>query len=308
MSLSDPTVRLRQLHVFAEVASRRSFVRAAEALGITQPATSRTIRQLEEALGVRLLERSRRGVRLTPEGEAFRHHAGAALASVQRGISSVRGIADDTRYFRIGALPTVAGGLVPAAVEHVRATGMRARLRIVTGPQALLVGQLKEGHIDVLVGRMPPPESMQSLSFERLYGEQIVLAARHGHPMCSQQASFGDLTSHTVLIPTPTAVIRPEVDRLLLGLGIASLEDVIETVSPSFSLAYLERTDAVWLISRSVVAGAVARGQLALVPLDTGVAFGPIGLSTLRDGVKSPLLDTVVASFRYCASQLYPPE
>ena len=302
--MEESGIRLRQLSVFLEVASRRSFVKAAEALGSTQPATSRTIAQLEATLGVTLFERNRHGVRLTTEGEAFRHHAGAALASVQRGVSSVRNVQQHKQVLRIGALPTVAGGLVPAAVAHLREDGLKSRLRIVSGPQGFLVEELKNGRIDLLVGRMPPASSMESLSFERLYSEQIVLVARKGHPMCGPSASFVDLPRYPLVLPTPTAVIRPEVDRLLLGMGLDEPKDVIETVSPSFSLAFLQRTDAVWIISRSVVARALELGQVELVPLDTGMAFGPIGFSTVRAGIRHPLLQRLAESLRLCAQAL----
>lgn len=308
--MSDPaphdTLRLRQLAVFLEVASRLSFVRAAEALQTTQPSTSRTISQLEEALGVRLFERSRRGVWLTPEGEAFRHHAGAAIASVRRGISAARSAASAPPVLRLGALPTVAGRLIPTVVHDLRERGEHLRIRILTGPQSYLVEALRSRECDVLVGRMPSLETLAVLSFERLFNEQIVLVARSGHPMCEAGARFEDLLEYTVLLPTPNALIRPQVDRMLVGVGLAELPDVIETVSPSFSLAFLKRTDAVWIISRSVVQEAVDLGDLQLIPLHTGVELGAVGLCTLQGEPTTPAQEAVRESLRRCAQRLYP--
>ena len=257
---------------------------------------------------MRLFERSRRGVWLTAEGEAFRHHAGAALASIQRGVHAARNLAGETKIFCIGALPTVAGRLIPTTVHDMRERGIDVRIRILTGPQSYLVEELRERRVDLLVGRMPPPDTMGVLTFERLFSEQIVLVARSGHPLCGPGASFTELGRYTVLLPTPKALIRPQVDRMLVGVGVAELPDVIETVSPSFSLSYLQRTDAVWIISRSVVQEAVDRGELELVPLHTGVDLGPVGVCTLDGERGPPVQDAIVDSLRRCARRLYPME
>jgi LysR family pca operon transcriptional activator len=107
-------IKYRQIARFLEVSERRSFVRAAEALHSTQPAVSKTIAELEDSLGVVLFERSRRGVRLTSYGEAFRRHAGASIAALRQGVESlVSAQIGGGLRIAIGLLPTVAASVVP---------------------------------------------------------------------------------------------------------------------------------------------------------------------------------------------------
>lgn len=125
-------IECRQLNCHLEAASRASFVGAAAARGITQPAVSKAIGELEGALRVKLFIRSRAGVALTPRGEAFRRHAGAAISALRQGVASV----DETRRpltvtAASGALPTVAGELVPVAVRAAKRDGLAARVWLV---------------------------------------------------------------------------------------------------------------------------------------------------------------------------------
>src|SRR5580692_4426422 len=83
-------VELRHLRVFEAVARLNSFTQAAEELAITQPALSRTVRQLEDALGVTLLDRSSRRVELTQAGRTFLDYVDRVLAELERGLGAVR--------------------------------------------------------------------------------------------------------------------------------------------------------------------------------------------------------------------------
>src|ERR1700759_5155682 len=88
--LDGGRVELRHLRVFEAVARLKSFTHAADELNITQPALSRTIRQLEEALGVKLLDRSSRHVETTQAGRTFFEHVERVLAELERGVDAVR--------------------------------------------------------------------------------------------------------------------------------------------------------------------------------------------------------------------------
>jgi LysR family pca operon transcriptional activator len=87
--IHSPT-KLRHLAAFAEVARHGQFASAAEALSITQPGMSKTIRELETHLGVTLFERGPRGVKLTPAGRTLLRHTAPALRSIDEGIAAVR--------------------------------------------------------------------------------------------------------------------------------------------------------------------------------------------------------------------------
>ncbi|MPZ11873.1 MAG: LysR family transcriptional regulator, partial [Kiloniellaceae bacterium] len=180
----ESRLKIRHLTCFLEVANRRSFGAAAEALAITQPAVSKAIAELEAILGVAVFERSRRGVFLTGYGEAFQRYAGASLTALRQGVDSVsQAQTRGGHTLAVGALPTTAARIMPAAVQRAKAEGMGATLRIVTGPNEVLLAELRQGGLDLVVGRLAEPRQMQTLAFEYLYSEEIVFAVQPGHPL-----------------------------------------------------------------------------------------------------------------------------
>lgn len=280
----DPRVKLRHLVCFVEVARLRSVVKAAAVLGISQPAASKTLQELERILGVPLFDRSRRAMALTPFGDVFLRYAGASITALRQGMHSLANAQAAGAAVTVGALPTVSARILPAAIVHFTAQRLAMTPRVVTGPNGFLLSQLRLGDVDLVIGRMADPDAMAGLSFEHLYSEKVVLVVRPGHPL-SARSPFDPaaIAGHQVLMPPPGALIRPSVDRLLVAHGIGPLADQVETVSNAFGRSYTRATDAVWIISEGVVAEDLAEGQLASLPLDAADTFGPVGLTTRTD-------------------------
>lgn len=283
-------IKLRHLSCFLEVASRRSFHMAAEALHLTQPAVSKAIAELEDILGTPLFDRSRRGVFPTPHGEAFRRYAGATMTALRQGLDTVaQGKSAGGYTLAVGLLPSVAAHLMPKAVEEAKRAGLSATLRLVIGQNSDLLTHLRNGTLDLVVGRLADATQMHGLSFEHLYSETVAAVARRGHPLAARPVvTMEDIRAFTVLVPTQGSVIRPFVDRLMITQGVSALPDIIETVSPTFGRRYTLDTDAVWLISHGVVIGDLAAGDLVRLALDCSDTSGPIGL-TVKADVPAPV-------------------
>src|SRR4051794_24900340 len=115
--LLDPRIKLRHIVCFLEVTRLKSVMKAANALGITQPAASKTIQELELVLGVPLFDRSRRNLFLTPFGEIFQRYAGASVTALRQGVDALGRSRTDAVIVRVGALPTVSARILPRAVE-----------------------------------------------------------------------------------------------------------------------------------------------------------------------------------------------
>jgi LysR family pca operon transcriptional activator len=299
-------IKSRQIACFLEVAERRSFVRAAAALNSTQPAVSKTIAELEAALGVALFERSRRGVHLTPYGEVFRRHAGASVAALRQGVDSlIKAKSGAATRLSIGVLPTVAASVMPRAIRRARHDGLTATIYLATGTNDLLLKLLKEKQLDLVVGRFSEIGLMRDLAFEHLYSEEILLAGRAGHPLAARRrAPLGAIADFTVLLPEPGSIIRPAIDTLLNSRGVAQLADVIETTSPTFGRSYLKISDAIWIISRGVVGEDIASGELVQLPVEFDVVTGPVGITTLANVPPSPAIQFVNRALRAVAIEM----
>lgn len=297
-------IRFRHLRSFIEVARQKSVGRAADVLGVTQPAVTKTIRELEEILGKKLLEKEGRGVRITRHGEVFLRHAGASVAAVQQGIDSLsRGTIGPP--LRIGALPTVSARMMPAVMRRVLAEGVDYRVRIVTGENQVLFDQLRTGALDLVIGRLAAPEQMTGLSFEYLYSEQVRFVVRADHPLLRDaNLDFARIREFPVLVPTVGSIIRPFVERYLLAHGLGELPFAIETVSDSFGRAFVSETDAVWVISEGVVARDVAEGRLFYLPVDTAETRGAVGLTRRENAAETAALDIISRTVRAVAKDL----
>lgn len=297
-------IRFRHLRTFIEVARQKSVGRAAGVLGVTQPAVTKTIRELEEILGKKLFEKEGRGVRITRHGEVFLRHAGTAVAAVQQGVDSLsRGTIGPP--LRIGALPTVSARIMPAVMRQFLAEGAGNPVRIVTGENQVLLDQLRTGMLDLVIGRLAAPEQMAGLSFEYLYSEQVRFVVREHHPLLwDTRFDFARIREFPVLMPTAGSVIRPFVERYLLAHGMAELPRAIETVSDAFGRVFVAETDAVWVISEGVVVRDVTEGRLRYLPVDTTETRGAVGLTTRENTTQTGALDIISRTVRAVAEAL----
>lgn len=275
-------IKIRHLEAFVEVARQKSVGRAAITLSLTQPAVTRTIRELEQIVGAALIERDGRGIRLSHQGEVFLSHAGSGLAAVRGGIAALANVASIAGPpVRIGALPTVSATIMPGAVADFLDSGLKSQLRVTTGENRVLLDQLRKGDLDLVMGRMPAPENMTSLRFEPLYRDRVVFVVAKNHPLSGlRQVAADILARHPVLVPPPGSIIQPYVERLMLEQGMAQPVQAIETVSDSFGRAFLRSGDAIWIISRGVVVAEIASGEFVELPIDTSSTMGAVGLIT----------------------------
>lgn len=302
----DPRIKFRHLQAFVEVARQKSVNKAAELLHVSQPAVTKTIRELEDMLGVALFERDGRGIRMTRYGEVFQRHAGATMTALRQAVDSVsQEAARAGAPVRVGALPTVSARIMPQAMTRFLAEGTATPVKIVTGENAVLLEQLRVGDLDLVVGRLAAPDKMTGLSFEHLYSERVLFVVRADHPLLAPGTNLFDrLQDFPLLMPTRNSVIRPVVEQFLIAHGVSVPATQIETVSDSFGRAYLRMSDAVWIISEGVVAGDIADGVLAALPLDTDDTRGPVGLTMRTDTLPSLALTLLTNAIRDAAATI----
>ena len=282
----DQRLKLRHLQCFVETARLGSLSAAAQVMNISQPAASKTIRELEDLLAVQLFDRVGRGLVLTAAGRIFQQHAGAGLVELKRAQDLVRSAPRETSRLSIGALPTSATELLPKAALAFREAHPNCMLRVGTGPNWLLMSQLREGALDLVVGRMASAAVMEGLSFHQLYSERIAAIVRPRHALTQSQDSsrFADFP---LVLPPPGAVIAPLVRGFLSRHGVAPFGHAFETVSLAFGRRLVQSSDAIWFISRGVVASELADGTLVELQLSEDLPGGPVGISMRQDGPMS---------------------
>jgi LysR family transcriptional regulator, pca operon transcriptional activator len=272
-----PGIKLRHIRTFLDIASEGTLSAVARKQGISQPALSRTLAELEDLLSAALFRREKRRLVLTPEGALFRHHASIGLQSLESGIAALHPSALGGSI-RVGILPTAAARLFPRVAVRFGEVRPETTLKIETGPHGYLLSLLRDGKIDLMIGRMPDPGEMAGLSFAHLYEEDVVLVARARHPFAERPVAEV-LARVPVILPSEGAVIRKTVDNYLEVLGLPGLRAAVETVALAVGRGMLAASDSVWFISRGVVTEELLSGEMVEIP--TGVRFlsGAVGIT-----------------------------
>lgn len=292
-----PGVKLRHIRAFLDIAGEGNLSAVARAQGITQPALSRTLAELEDLLGRPLFHRQGRRLVLTEAGALFRRHARIGLAALEAGAAILHPGRGGT--VRVGVLPTVATRLFPRVAIRFHTLMPDTVLAVETGPHFHLIRLLREGAIDLMVGRLPGAAEMEGLSFDHLYEEEVALVARAGHPLLALPVAEV-LARAPLILPPASAIIRRNVEDYLASLGLSGLRPGWETASLALGRGIVAGSDAVWFISRGVVADELDRGVLVTLPVAARFLSGAVGICR-RQGHAAPGLEVLAQITREAA-------
>ncbi len=174
-------MELRQLRYFITIAEEGNFSRAAGRLHVSQPPLSTQIRSLEDELGVRLFERSNRGVSLTAAGSVFFEETRAVLARLEHARSAAqRAGRGDTGMLSIGFVSIADYGILPPALRNFRSSFPLVEVQLHELTTDAQVRELRAARLDLGIALAPVDEP--DLEFEGVLREELVLAAPSGHP------------------------------------------------------------------------------------------------------------------------------
>jgi DNA-binding transcriptional LysR family regulator len=281
--------RLRHLSCFVVVAQEPTLARAAERLHLSQPAVSKTLSELEELAGRRLVERGRSGTQLTPAGEQFLTYAVDVTRAMESAAAALAGTGrPSVPAVHVGALPTAAGGLLAQAIAQLRQRRPHAQVAVRTDHNAELLASLKAGEVDFAVARMAEPAMMQGVSFELLYAEALAVVVQPGHPLAVESAggSAGGgrsvtpraLLDYPLVIPAAGTAPRHQVDGFFEAHGLALPPGRTETQDASVARALTLLSEAVWITPRHAVQLDLDRGWLHRLGVPVPGGAEPVGL------------------------------
>jgi DNA-binding transcriptional LysR family regulator len=222
-------VELRHLRYFVAVASELHFARAAQRLFISQPALSQQIRSLEAELGLRLLERNRRGVRLTPEGTAFLAEARAVVQQADRAAAVARALAEGaTGRLRLSYVVTVPGGLAERVVREYQRRYPGVEVTAESGSTLLNVERLRRGELDVAFVHTPIDEG-DGLGSVEIASLPLVVALPSAHPLSRRRQVRREQLAGVPLVYFPRHYSPGLYDRALSQVYGAHVPDIART-------------------------------------------------------------------------------
>ena len=210
---------LDEVQAFVAVAHAGSFKGAADALFLSQPALSRRVDKLEQALEVRLLERTTRRVALTPEGREFLEHAERGLAALRMEVDEVeREVARRAASLTVACIPTVASALLPRAFARLDAEYPDLRMRMLDEGAGEVLRAVQSGEAEL--GLSFTGASHPEIDFQPLWVEDYVLALRADHPLARRSA----LNWRDLLAERMVAVAGDSGNRVLIDQALSRLK------------------------------------------------------------------------------------
>lgn len=219
MTANQQTPTLKQLEYFAAIAERSSYRRAAEDLGVSQPALTTQIAALEAALGLSLFERSRAGTLLTPEGRELLGRARQILLAVRelRESADVLAGGHQTTY-RLGVPPTVGPYLLPNVLPELHARYHALKLYVREAAPRHLQRGLVEGVYDLAI--IPLPVTAEELAVEPLFTEPLKFVVPADHRLAGEaEVMPSQLRGEKVLTLEEQHHFHHQVQEICEGLG-----------------------------------------------------------------------------------------
>ncbi|KRW61407.1 pca operon transcription factor PcaQ [Pseudomonas sp. TTU2014-080ASC] len=275
----DNRIKFRHLQCFLEVARQGSLARAADVLAISQPAVSKTLKELEEVLDARLFERSKQGVTPTAAGLAFLRYAGPSVQALREGVRSLRSGEHEAGQLRLGVLSTVESSLIPDVVRRLHERHPALVISVATGQSTDLLDKLRAGDLDLVVGRVSDSPRIEGLTFEHLYSESMILVVRPGHPLLRKPLrDAAALADYPVVVPLAGTIIRRYANSLFVQCGIGLPSQRLETISVALSRRYVQSCDAVWVAPLDAVRQDLQRSELFELDIGLREPGGSVGI------------------------------
>jgi len=291
-------MELRQLNHLLAVAEMGTIGKAAESLGISQPALTKSIRSLENALQVKLLERRPRGVIPTTYGHAVIARARSVRLHMRDLSSELQALrAGATGVIRIGMAQGVASRLMPRATMRVLAKNPDVRVSATTGAVDRLVALLKAGEIEFAItpffdSGTYGPAVVEDFLFEDR--PQVVVRTSH-ELACHAQLAPQQLADCRWVLSGVDTPLRRALDRVFVSQNLPPPTPVIESDSVIYTKAILMESDFVAFFPSDEIFVEETAGLLRCIPVKTNVSTRQVGILRRRAETLSPFAQQLVA-------------
>ena len=208
-------ITLRQLHVFQSVATTHNFSRTGDAVGLTQPAVSRSITELEAQLGLKLLNRTTREVTLTDAGQRLAARLPRVLEDLDNTLLDVRGMATERRgRVRVASSPTLSANLMPECIAQCQQRLPGLDLVLLDRIQSAVLASVLSGEVDF--GVVIDPGERDALECETILTEPFCLACPPDHRLArKRQVHWADLAGESLVLLDHASGSRRLIDRAL---------------------------------------------------------------------------------------------
>jgi len=301
-------LKLRDLHVFSAAVQRGSMAKAAQHLGVSQPAVSEVIANLEHALGVRLVDRSEKGIEPTIYGDALLRRSVAVFDELKQGIKDIEFLADPTiGEVRVACMESLWYTLVPEVIVRFAKLYPRVKVHADLTAAARDFPGLRERKYDCVLERMPASmfneRSTDDLNVEFLFNEAVVAAAgSHTKWARRREIDLAELMHEPWISGGPDTWNRAYAIEVFRACGLSAPDPSVATVSITLRARLLAAGPYLTLFLPSVLRQLRAdHYAVTSLPVDLRATPFSASIVTLKNRTMSPVVERFLACVREVA-------
>jgi DNA-binding transcriptional LysR family regulator len=282
-------LKLHELEVLLAVAQAGSMAKAAAQLAMSEPAVSRSISDMEHALGVSLFDRTFKGVEPTPYGRVLIKRGVAVFDELRQGIREIETIKDPTiGEVHIGA--TIAEvGIVAAVIGQMSQKYPRINFHVVEATPEWLFDELRERSLDLIILLTFDPVASNDIVSEMLYEDRMVIVAAADNPWTRQsRVELADLVDENWTLPEPEHPVTSIVASAFRAIGCEAPR-VTATAAPGRIRDTLLATGRfLTVVQESALHFGATPSQLKVLPVELTIARGTTSIMTLKHRPRLP--------------------
>lgn len=290
----------KRLQIFVDLSEHHHMPTVAKEHGISQPAVSMSIRELESTLGQRLFERSAKGLIPTEKGVAFAFRVKRALAELRIIVPELAAIQGSIEgMITVGALPFSRASILPASIARLVKKHPRLRIRTIESPYEALATGLRNGDVDFILGALRPTDDANDLMTEALLSDMVSIVVRTDHPLTQQsKVTVRDLLDAQWIMSRNGSPARELVIRAFKHMGHSAPAPVVETGDQVILRGLLMQSDMITAISAHQLQFEIDTGSLVTLDFPLHKTMRDIGV-TQRVGARlSPGANSLIQEIK----------
>jgi DNA-binding transcriptional LysR family regulator len=295
-------LKLHDLHVLLTVAELGSMGKAAERLAVSQPSVSKAIADMEHAIGVRLLDRTAKGVETTAYGRALLQRGLGAFDELRQGIRDIESLADPSvGEVRVGVPEAIASGLLSAAIERLARQHPRVVVSVTAANNMTQEFRLlRDRTVDFLLGAVPHAVA-DDLQTEILFHDRSYILCGSGHPLARRRnIALEDLVDQQ-WVWTREGFFSSYLIEAFEAKGLAAPVASVQTFSVHQRISLLVSNRFLSAESGNVLRFNAARFPIKILPVEFKPRAWPVCIVTLKKRTVSPVVQTFMNCVREAA-------
>ena len=310
MKLDDRLARrakLREMRILLAAVRCGSLAKAAENLGLSQPAISKAIAGLEDTFGGALLDRSHFGVQPTMQGKILLQRAINIFDELRLAGEELEQLADPTRgTVRVACAHAVSAGFLPRVLDALNRAHPGIRYSVLEAERAQIFRALRDRAVDLVVALPLVEEAGSDLAFDSLYEERLFVVAGASHPLSNRRRRIApsELASQDWILPTVDTAPGQRVETFFRDMKIPVPPAAVSSTSIHVACALLDTGRFVSMLPGSLLAFAPVRSSLRVLPTGVPETSGPMGIITVKHRSLTPVAKLFIDHARKIAGQL----